>query len=131
MSTTQAGGLFALTVIFSERSRPRWWTFAGWKANLALAQVAGDLRRDTNELNGVSISLDPDADVDRLLEARTRVSLAAIDLRPELSSDAVRELKFSECLPPPLVLEVVRRRLVDLDATVHTLRERVTVWRRG
>lgn len=116
-------------VVFGEGSRPRWWTFPGWKANLALAQVAACVRRDASQLDGLSIALHHRADVDALQDALDRASSDAIDLRSGLAPEAVKELKFSECLPPALALDVVARRLRDHPATAAALAEPVTVWR--
>ncbi|HEX4862496.1 MAG TPA: DEAD/DEAH box helicase [Acidimicrobiales bacterium] len=118
------------TVVFG-KGRPRWWTFAGWKANLALAQVAGCVRRDATHFDGLSIALDDSTDVEALEDALEQASPNDIDLRSGLALEAVKELKFSECLPPSLALDVVARRLRDEPGTTRVLQEPVTVWRAG
>jgi hypothetical protein len=53
-----------------------------------------------------------------------RVSGRAV-VAPWILSDAVEGLKFADCLPEELAVEVVARRLEDITSTDQVLRERL------
>jgi len=91
-----------------EDGRVEWWTFAGLKANLALAGALGSLRRERTGLDNLRVSLDPHAWLDDL-----RVALAEPPPPVEPPDDAIEGLKFGEALPGHLAAAVVRARLSD------------------
>ncbi|NUB25314.1 DEAD/DEAH box helicase [Azospirillum brasilense] len=100
----------SLPIVSDGRGRLRWWTFGGGRANamlvsaLAAAGVASrghdDLTVQTDECDGLVI----------------KAALASIDpLHSAINapSDLVRELKFSQCLPPDMAMAVLSARLAD------------------
>lgn len=97
--------------ILAEEGSIHWWTFAGGRANAALAlAIANDqcrVRRSDDfglDLDGHPPSLDT-ADLTNALE-----NADGADLGHEISA-----LKFSACLPLTLARDVVLRRRFDLD----------------
>jgi ATP-dependent Lhr-like helicase len=110
-------------------AQPRWWTFAGWKANLALTQVVGDLRHHAGGFDGLSIALDPGTSLHQL--GKTLAGAAATTMDPEdiVMKEAVRGLKFSACLPEGLAVRVIASRLTDETSRRQTLNEKLTGWR--
>ena len=117
----------ATTVVRSEQGRVRWWTFAGWKANLQLARLVEPLRTEVAALDDLAIALDGSAtstDVATLVRTGSPVP----DLAPWITAEAVDGLKFSDCLPPALATEVVARRLTDPASVAEARQERVTGW---
>jgi ATP-dependent Lhr-like helicase len=110
-------------------AQPRWWTFAGWKANLALSQVVGDLRHAAGGFDGVSIALDPGTNLHRPGKTMAGASATAVDPQEMVLKEAVRGLKFSECLPESLAVRVVASRLTDETSRRQTLNEKLTGWR--
>ena len=69
----------ATTVVRDDAGKTIWWTFAGWKANLWLGAVAAQAgcRTTVNQIDDLTISLDPDADV-----AKLRAALGGSRRRP-------------------------------------------------
>lgn len=119
--------LGATTVVRDEHGRVRWWTFAGWKANLQLARLVDPLRTEVAALDDLTIVLDgsaTSADVAALVRTGTPVP----DLAPWITAEAVDGLKFSDCLPPALAVEVVARRLIDPPSVEEARQEQVTGW---
>lgn len=117
------------TLVVDDRGRARWWTFAGWKANLWLARAVEDHRRDVAAIDDLWIALDPTVTLEELTDTVRGAAPGEIDLAPWITADAVRGLKFSYCLPPELALGVVRRRLEDPVSTAMALREPIAGWR--
>jgi ATP-dependent helicase Lhr and Lhr-like helicase len=112
------------------RSSPvRWWTFAGWRANLWLARAAADLRRDVAAIDDLTVALDPGATLEQLRQVISDATEKSIDLTPWVTAEAVDGLKFSECLPRSLATKVVTRRLADPESTARALGERLVGWR--
>lgn len=105
-----------------------WWTFAGRAANATLvtalqAQIDGKLNHDN-----FSISIETGAtptDVEQQV-----VALRAIDpmsLAPEINTDAIDALKFSDCMPPEHVVRMLQRRASDPEAVAHVLSDPLRV----
>ncbi len=119
----------ATSLVIDGRGRARWWTFAGWRANLWLARATAHLRRDVAAIDDLTVALDPDATLEQLRQAISDTNEDSIDLAPWLTAEAVDGLKFSECLPRSLATEVVIRRLADPESTARALGERLVGWR--
>jgi ATP-dependent helicase Lhr and Lhr-like helicase len=117
------------SLVIDVRGRVRWWTFAGWRANLWLAHAAADLRREVATIDDLTVVLDPGATPQQLRRALSNAAEAPIDLIPWVTTEAVDGLKFSECLPPSLATEVVAHRLTDPESTTRALGERLVGWR--
>jgi ATP-dependent Lhr-like helicase len=117
------------SLVTDARGRARWWTFAGWRANLWLASAASDLRREVAAIDDLTVALDPSATPQQLRRALSNAAEAPIDLIPWVTTEAVDGLKFSECLPPSLAIEVVAHRLTDPESTTRALGERLVGWR--
>lgn len=104
----------------------QWWTFGG---NLANATMANELTRicgkkigqDSFFLEFPSDHKMQDAE-NAINELRERVPA---EMLPEVDEAAIDGLKFSECLPKELALEMLGRRLQDTAATTHVLQETV------
>lgn len=116
------------TVVQAANGRTRWWTFAGWRANLWLAQAASPLRTGVAAIDGLSVVLDPATTADALRSHLATVTVTDLDLSAAIAADAVEGLKFSECLPQALALEVITRHLADPDSVAQALAEPVSGW---
>lgn len=119
----------ATALVTDARGRARWWTFAGWRANLRLGRAAADLRRGVAAIDGLAVALDPDTSLEQLGTAISEAARRSIDPTSLVAIEAVEGLKFSECLPPHLAAEVVARRLADPESTARALGERLVWWR--
>jgi ATP-dependent helicase Lhr and Lhr-like helicase len=117
------------SLVTDAHGRARWWTFAGWRANLWLARAAADLRREVAAVDDLTTALDPGATPQQLRRALSNAAEAPIDLTPWVTTEAVDGLKFSDCLPHSLTTEVVARRLTDPESTARALGERLVGWR--
>lgn len=98
-----------------------WWTFAGFRVN---ATLAGELSRRT------ASRIDSD---DYALTFEPRIAVAEIEatisnlrtedpglMRPSFDEAAIEDLKFSECLPKNLAMEMLETRMKD-DAGICSL----------
>lgn len=109
-----------------ERNRSRWWTFAGGRANAALAAGLEDHGVRVTGLDDLSVGLAGFASATALDEATD-----ALQLTPPAASAQASELeslKFSDCLPLELGLEVISRRRADPEAVRVALSEPRDVW---
>jgi ATP-dependent Lhr-like helicase len=93
---------------FEEDGRVEWWTFAGLRANLAMASALADLRRQRTSFDNLRISLDPGTSLDALRGCQTQ------PVGPVAPPKEVLEgLKFGDALPSDLAAAVVTARLED------------------
>lgn len=104
-----------------EDTRARWWSWAGGKANASFSDALGDLAESRGD--DLSIGLAPE----RATSAAVRERLA--DLHPDtlptpsVAAEFAENMKFSDCLPDELAIEVARQRLVDPDGVKRVLDE--------
>jgi ATP-dependent Lhr-like helicase len=104
-----------------EPTRARWWTWAGARANASLSDALGDLA--TSRGDDLSVGLDPTRA--SVQEVRSRLA----DLHPDalptpgVAAEFADNMKFSDCLPPVLALEVARQRLIDPAGVGRVLEE--------
>jgi ATP-dependent Lhr-like helicase len=104
-----------------QRNRERWWTFAGGRANAALAAGLQADGLSSLGLDDLSIGLHGPVGYDRLV--------AAVDAMREHQPSAEPDrgqldaLKFAECLPEDLGLDVLRARQADPAGVQTTLAE--------
>ena len=113
------------TVVTDERGRARWWTFAGWRANLSLAHAARALRHDAGAVTDLWIALDAPVNMAALLGALNAADPSPVGITPAVTPEAVKGLKFSDCLPVAMATDIVAHRLADPDAVRNTVSERV------
>jgi ATP-dependent Lhr-like helicase len=108
----------ATTVVVEADGRSKWWTFAGRRANMWLAAMVNELRRDVAAIDDLGIALDLGVDGRAVCATVASINVADIALAPWMNEEAMQNLKFSECLPPDLAKLVVERRL-RVDETVR------------
>ena len=100
-----------VTAVVIEPTRARWWTWAGQRANASLSDALGALA--TSRGDDLSIGLDP------VLASGDEVRDRLCTLRPDalptvgIAAAYAEHMKFSDCLPLALALEVAQQRLVD------------------
>jgi ATP-dependent Lhr-like helicase len=117
-------------VVGDDEGRLAWWTFAGLKANLALAQhlnCSRSLNTVTNLVIPLASDVTPAAAAAAINDLRTR---RVDQLLPSPSPRAVAGLKFNECLPVDLAMETLAARLRDDAAVSATLAKPVASVRR-
>ena len=91
----------------------RWWTFAGLRANTALGELLGPLRRQTSREGNLSIRLRDRTGVEEVRRRLARVDTAAWEPAVPVADDAVDALKFSACLPRAIAVRTLRARSAD------------------
>ena len=100
-----------------------WWTFAGQKANAALAPALANLTHVPTTSDNLAIEFEralPLEVVQRAIEELRSGDPGT--LLPEVSPEALEGMKFSECLPPALAVHVLGMRNRDPMAVEHVLR---------
>jgi ATP-dependent helicase Lhr and Lhr-like helicase len=117
------------TLVLDERGKAYWWTFAGWKANLWLARLVGEVRTQVSAVDDLRVAVDGSTSKDELAHLLHQTPPESVDIAPWVVQEAVDGLKFSECLPETLAIEVIARRLRDGASVTHALEDRVTAWR--
>jgi ATP-dependent Lhr-like helicase len=121
----------ATAVVVEADGRSKWWTFAGRRANMWLAAMVNELRRDVAAIDDLGIDLDLGVDGRAVCVAVASINVADVALAPWMNEEAMQSLKFSECLPPDLAKLVVERRL-RVDETVRrAIAEPLDTHRRG
>ena len=113
-------------VVSAGDGETEWWTFGGNRANATLArqlaqETGGKVSHDSFTLTFDSAVKLPD--VEREIAAIRQCDVSA--MRAAVDEDAVDGLKFSECLPGDLAIEMLERRLQDPDSTRRILGQRV------
>ena len=105
---------------------PQWWTFGGSRANAALAW---ELRRERGKAVGHdSFVLKFDAS-ETLQDAGAAITAVrkrgASEILPPADESAIDGLKFSQCLPRELALEMLGRRLQETEGLAMILEQPV------
>ncbi len=106
--------------------KTEWWTFGGNRANATLArQLANET---ASKVSHDSFTLNFDSAVKLHDVQRAIVQLRQQDvtaMRPAIDEAAINGLKFSECLPNELAIEMLESRLQEPKATRRILKEDV------
>jgi ATP-dependent Lhr-like helicase len=100
-----------------------WWTFAGGRANAALAHELS--RRLGLRVSGGNFAVKFESPPDRGEVERAILGLGEADapgIVPAVNDSALDGLKFRECLPTDLAIRVVQTRLAATNAVAATLR---------
>ncbi len=108
------------TVVARDESRPRWWTFAGARANAVLVAALDAVEPGlvgVGTPGNLNIPLSRDVSATSLAAAmRVARQQFGADLRgvvPGVSERALRKLKFAELLPPDLAVRTLAVRAAD------------------
>jgi len=101
-----------------------WWTFAGTKANAALKAALQGLVTGPLDADALSIRLPDGLPLEEAERAIATVrAMQPTDVLPNIDPAAVEGLKFFECLPPGMAVDVLRVRLADLPAVTAVMKE--------
>ena len=100
----------------------RWWTWAGGRANAvvaaAVAKVEPTLLDQADRYDNRYVKLRGDATAPSIRrainECRVRFGSQLSGVDPEVSGEAVKQLKFAELLPPALAIATLAERSQDL-----------------
>jgi ATP-dependent Lhr-like helicase len=76
------------------------------------------------EHDGFSLTFESRLSLDAIPQAVKEVrSQDVASIRPFIDEDAIEGLKFSECLPDHLAIEMLEQRLCDVESTKKTLEQ--------
>jgi len=108
------------SVLVEWKGRLRWWTYAGARANAVLTSAIGHVQPqllDGWSQSNLFVTLRSDATAASLREALTgalgRFGEDLSGVAPEVSAEALRNLKFAELLPPELGTRTLASRSTD------------------
>jgi ATP-dependent helicase Lhr and Lhr-like helicase len=121
------------TVLATDDSRLRWWTFAGARANAVLGaalDVVAPGLLDIGTFSNLNIPLRADTSPPDIAAAmRSARHHFGDDLSgavPEVSERALKKLKFSELLPPDLAVRTLAARAADHAGAARVAQRPVT-----
>lgn len=99
-----------------------WWTFAGVHANASIMAGMGSLLGGVKPDN-LAIKLDPATTTPEAL--RSLIDTIDTEVLPSswIAADLAAKLKFAECLPEDVALEVAAARVSDPDGVIRVLGE--------
>ena len=90
----------------------RWWTFAGLRANTTLAAALSSLAEGPGRAENLSVPLQGHASANSLTGQLSRPeAIRSVDV--PIDEEALKGMKFNECLPPAIAARVFRSRMVD------------------
>ncbi|MBH2042932.1 MAG: DEAD/DEAH box helicase [Comamonadaceae bacterium] len=100
----------ALSLTRNEAGAARLWTFAGTRANRTLARQIQSLA-ESRRIDAIGIDLKTPIDPSDLSAELLATALA---FSPEEVKELAKPIKFSECLPAALLLQIIRKRQFGL-----------------
>ena len=113
-------------VLRGRRGEPEWWTFGGMRANATLARALTDVTHRRVQHDDFTLTFDERLSDEDVQQAVAEVlSHEVATMRPLIDEDAIDGLKFSECLPKSLAIEMLETRMFDAEATSKSLEQRV------
>ena len=95
-----------LAVTRSESGGARLWTFGGTRANRTIAKQIQSLV-EVRRIDAIGVDLKNPIDPSQL---NAGVLEAAIQYSSDEIKDLAKSIKFSECLPASLLVEIIRKR---------------------
>ncbi|MGI5154398.1 DEAD/DEAH box helicase [Microbispora sp. CA-102843] len=117
LATVHPGG----TVIIREGTDLRWWTWAGYRANLTLQSTFASIADQKQQVSDASLRLR--ADISREEWDASIHGAREMLIRPEPDRKALEGLKFNAALPPQLAEQTLATRLADLRGSAAVLGE--------
>lgn len=113
------------TTVINERGRDlKWWTFAGRGANAGLAAAIGKRTGGAATSDNLTVSIQDGLEIegiDDLLDSLC--TLPDDEFLPEVDDEAVKSLKFADCLPRVMATRMLQRRCCDLPSLRAVLTE--------
>ena len=104
------GNKGALSVTKTGSGVSRLWTFSGTRANRTIAKQIQSLV-EVKRIDAIGIDLKTPIDPSELTD---ELLTTDIQFSPDEVEDLSKPIKFSECLPPSLLLQIVRTRQFEL-----------------
>jgi ATP-dependent Lhr-like helicase len=112
--------------VLAGAGQTEWWTFGGSRANATLARQLAQRTRGKVDFDSFKLTFQPGTtlhDVERAIAGLRQLDVT--EMRPAVEDDAIDGLKFSECLPRDLAIEMLECRLQDKEAARLLVNEHV------
>jgi ATP-dependent Lhr-like helicase len=111
-------------VLRVDDEKVEWWTFAGMRANATLARQLAQATKGKVHHDSFTLTFDAATNLDDTERAIDDIRKQdAAEMRPAVDEAALDGLKFSECLPVEMAIQMLERRLADPDATRRILEQ--------
>jgi ATP-dependent Lhr-like helicase len=108
----------ATVIVRARHDKPEWWTFAGTGANATLAYELSQATKSRVTSDSFTVTFDSHVSFNTIEESLGRLRACDVDaMGVAVNEQGIAGLKFSECLPRQLALNMLRRRLRDPAAT--------------
>ena len=109
-------------VVMDATGETAWWTFAGHAANACLAPALSQATQSKVDFDSFTLQFESHVSTETIDQAiRDLPAHDAAGFLPNIDQAALEGLKFSECLPQDLALDVLRSRLQDTEAAHSAL----------
>ncbi len=113
-------------VVSAENDEPEWWTFAGTGANATLAYELSRVTKSHVTHDSFTVTFESHVSLQTIAPALAELRARDVsELRGPVDEHAMQGLKFSECLPRDLALDMLRSRLCDPPATSCVLEQSI------
>jgi ATP-dependent Lhr-like helicase len=113
-------------VLMGSGGELEWWTFGGMRANATLAAAMAEASSSRVEHDDFGMTFESRISLDNVQQAIQTIRWHDIALlRPLVNEDAIGGLKFSQCLPKHLAIEMLEKRLADPDSTRRILEQKI------
>jgi ATP-dependent Lhr-like helicase len=114
------------TVVTDSYGKVKWWTFAGGHANATLAHELATATRSRVQHDNFTVSFASDIQSKKIESGIAELcSRDETGMCPAVDEESIDGLKFSECVPKELAIELLQERLKDPQATASILRSLV------
>ena len=112
------------TVVLTDATgHSTWWTFAGYGANASLSPALSNAVQCRIVPDSFSLTFDGSMNASEIERAVRQIRASdPMDLWPSVDETALQSVKFADCLPRDLALDVLRLRLRDPAGLEHAIR---------
>ena len=104
------GDASVLTITRNESCGARLWTFGGTRANRTIARQIQSLT-EVRRIDAIGLDLKSPIDPSEL---GTELLATELQFSPDEVKDLAKPIKFSECLPAPLLVQIIQMRQFEL-----------------
>lgn len=110
-----------VALVHTDGDEVRWFTFAGGVANTALADALRDRGISNAQSSDYWVKIPRAANFTGILGSLRQMSSEGLSACFIIVDDYLENLKFRDCLPADLAMEILRTRLLSTDDIANTL----------
>ena len=101
----------------------RWWTFGGFGANASISRALSQIMRSSVRFDSFSMRFESYVKANEIENGIKQLSkIPDKQLRPNIDDRAITGLKFNECLPHDMAIEMLAERLHDEVGCKHIMK---------